>query len=264
MTRARARFAVAPAAAFLLLAAPAAAQWPAPPQPGFGQPGYAPSASQQPGYAPPASPPSSIGLPIFGIPAGMPQIIEPPVPMPGARELEQKLDQSKRDDAGRKLEWVWIDAHGGFEQVGLTTFSGSSDLTGGLVPTSSSGALVGVGAGVRLLFLTLLARGRLGVGSIGHLYRIGPEIGLHVPLGRIEPHVELGGGYAAFGHLAGNAGNLGLRGGYGRAGLGVDVFLASIFSLGLGFSGELLGMKSSGGSGLGGSLAVTAMAGLHL
>ncbi|APR75012.1 Hypothetical protein A7982_00358 [Minicystis rosea] len=195
----------------------------------------------------------------------MPQVIEPSVPMPGARELEQKLDQAKRDDAGRRLEWVWIDAHGGFEQVGLTTFKGDSQLTGGALPTSSSGAVMGVGVGARLLFLTFLVRGRLGIGSIGHLYRLGPEIGLHVPLGRVEPHVELGGGYAAFGKLGDTAPDtLSLRGGYGRASLGVDFYVASIFSLGLGFSAELLGMRGNGVSGLGGTIAATGVAGLHL
>jgi hypothetical protein len=184
--------------------------------------------------------------------------------MPGAREVEQRLDQSKREDSGRRLEWVWIDAHGGFEQVGLTTFHGNGALTNS-GPTASSGGVVGVGAGARLLFLTLLLRGRLGIGGIGQLWRIGPEIGMHIPFGRVEPHVELGGGYAAFGHMASTASSgVSLRGGYGRGGLGVDYFVAPVFSIGLGFSAEILGMRQSSASGVGGTLAATAVLGLHL
>lgn len=253
------RTALAPAAALLLAAGPAAAQWSPPLSPGNGQPGYPPPAYAPPAWGQAAPPPPAS----FGLPPGMPQVIQPSAPMAGAREVEQRLDQAKREDAGRRLEWVWIDAHGGLEQVGLTTFHGNGALTGGVVPTSSSGGVVGAGLGARLLFLTLLVRGRLGVGAIGHLYRVGPEIGLHVPLGRVEPHLELGGGYAAFGHGAGGA-SLGLTGGYGRAGLGLDYFVASVLSLGVGLSAEILGTRTSSASGLGGTLAATALVGLHL
>ena len=235
------------ASAILLVAAPAAAQWPAPPP-------------AQPAYPQPA-PPVSI--------AGMPQVILPPLPVPGARETEARLDQAKVSDAGRKLEWVWIDAHGGFEQLGLRTFSGDATFAAGGLPTSSSGAVTGVGVGARLLFLTFLVRARMGVGAIGHLYRVGPEVGFHVPLGRVEPHVELGGGYAIFGKLNDGGTGGGIQGGYGRVGVGVDYFVAPIVSIGVGVSAELLGFfrASQGASGsassIGGSLAATGVLGLH-
>lgn len=225
------------------VAAPAAAQWPLPQQP----------------PAQPANGQPSFTLPFF-TPPGMPQVIQPSAPMPGAREVEQRLDESKRADAGRKLEWVWIDAHGGFEQVGLGTFKGDNSITGG-GPTSSSGGVVGVGVGARLLFLTLLLRGRLGIGRIGHLYRLGPEVGLHVPLGKVEPHVELGAGFAAFGQLATAASKP--LGGYARVGFGVDFFPVSVFSLGLAVSTELLGMRQGSASSIGGTIAATGVAGLH-
>lgn len=211
------------AAAIVLVAPAAAAQWPLGPQP------------MQP------------SMPVLGT----------PVPLPGARETEQRLDDARQSDAGRRLEWVWIDAHGGFEQIGLTTFKGDKALTGA-APTSGSSGVVGAGLGARLLFFTFLVRGRIGIGPLGKLYRIGPEVGFHVPLGRVEPHVALGAGYAAFG------GDLaGLRGGYGRVNAGVDYFLASVFSLGLDVSGEILGTRMADASGVGGTVAITGVAGLH-
>jgi hypothetical protein len=226
------------AAALVLCAAPASAQWPLPmPQP------------QQPAY----------GQPSY-LPPGMPPVILPSPPMQGAQELEQKLEESKRADAGRKLEWVWIDLHGGFEQVGVTTFKGDSAITSG-GPTSSSGGVIGGAIGARLLFLTLLLRARAGFGAIGHLFRIGPEIGLHVPLGRVEPHVELGAGFAAFTHLAGGGSRP--LGGFGRVGFGVDFFLAPVFSLGIGLTTEILGLRTANASAVGGTIAATSTAGLH-
>lgn len=226
MTFAASSFRAAPAALALILIAPAApAQW----------------AQPQQGYTPP----------------GMPQVIQPPVPLPGAREVEQRLDESKRVDGGRRLEWVWIDAQGGFEQVGLTTFKGDATLTGG-AKTSASGGFAGVGVGARLLFLTLLVRGRIGFGPVGQLYRIGPEIGFHVPIGRVEPHVEIGGGYA---QLAGSLATV--RGGYGRVGFGLDYFVAPVFSIGLGVTTEILGTRQGSASGLGGTLAAAGVLGLH-
>lgn len=190
-------------------------------------------------------------------PPGMPQVIQPPVPLPGAHEVELRLDESKRADAGRRLEWVWIDAQGGFEQVGLTTFKGDTALTSG-APTSSSGGYASVGAGARLLFLTLLVRGRVGFGAVGQLIRVGPEIGLHVPIGRVEPHVEIGGGYA---QLVGSS--AAIRGGYGRTGFGIDYFVAPVVSLGIAGSAEILGTRRGSASGLGGTLAAAGVIGLH-
>lgn len=261
--------------ALTLIAAPAAAQWPAQAQ--------VPSAPAQPQLQPQYGQPAPPTYPIQPQPApsipGMPQVILPPVPVPGQEETVQRLDRAKASDAGRRLEWVWIDAHGGFEQLGLRTFAGDQSITGGAaIKSSSSGAVVGVGVGARLLFLTLLLRARLGVGAIGQLYRIGPEIGLHIPFGRVEPHVELGGGYGIFGKLndggTGAATGMLIHGGYGRVGAGVDFYVAPILSLGVGLSAELLGLARpavSGGTGalaqsassLGGTLAATGVVALH-
>jgi hypothetical protein len=158
---------------------------------------------------------------------------------------------------------------------------------------SAPGGLVSVGAGARLLFFTFLLRGALGLGGAGQLWRVGPEIGFHVPLGNVEPHVEIGGGYAAFGKITDQAGGvaaplLSLRGGYGRVGAGVDYYVVPAFSIGGALSAEILGLKrpalttaqvdaitqvapagsspsllTQSGSGVGGSVSLALVLGLH-
>jgi hypothetical protein len=237
-------------------------------------------------------------LPFGGLFQGMSVDVALPAPSPPTPamiETARLLDQARRDDAGRGLTWVWIDVQGGFEQIGLQALNGGNrGFVAGFADTSGSGGLVGVGAGVRLLFFTLLVRGRVGVFGAGQLYRAGAEAGFHIPLGRVEPHVALGLGYAGVGDLKDATGGVGLSigGFYTRADAGVDYYLVPAFSLGLGVSGELLGLTraalspaavqqindnpavtaslkantsllAQSGTGWGGTLAVTTTAGLH-
>jgi hypothetical protein len=172
----------------------------------------------------------------------------PPPPTPAQIRTVQELDQAKRDDAGRRLEWVWSDVQGGFEQLGMQTLNGGArSFVAGFVDTSSSGGCVSVGAGARLLFFTFLLRGRLGVFDSGLLYRIGGEAGLHIPLGNVEPHLALGLGYAAMGGLHDTVGGaaaqaIAIRGFYTRVTAGLDYYVTPIFSVGADLSTELLGL----------------------
>lgn len=222
----------------------------------------------------------------------------PPPPTPEMIRTEQQLDQSKQDDAGRRLEWVWIDVQGGFEQLGMQTFNGGAPgFVAGFVRTSSSGGCVGVGAGARLLFFTFLARARLGVFDSGLFYRLGGEAGFHIPLGNVEPHLALGLGYAAMGDLHDTVGGaaaeaIAIHGFYTRATAGLDYYVTPVFSVGGDLSTELLGLTrpaltqaavqaieaspgvsaslksnagllTTSGTGWGGTVALTASVGLH-
>jgi hypothetical protein len=266
------------AVAMLLGAAPAEAQRAPPPPP------------------PPSGPP--LVMPFGGMFQGMSVDValpQPSPPTPAAIETMRLLDEAKREDSGRGLSWVWIDAQGGFEQLGMQALNGGNrGFVAGFADTSASGGVVSVGAGARLLFFTLLARARVGVFSSGQLYRVGPEVGFHIPLGRVEPRLALGLGYAGMGGLPDTTGGVGLsiKGFYTRADAGLDYYLSPIFSLGLGISGDLLGLTraalsgaavqqikgnqalspslrsnadllAQSGTGWGGTVAVTTAAGLH-
>ena len=184
-------------------------------------------------------------------------------------------------DTSRRLEWVYLDARGGFEQLGLRTFSSGNDtFTAGQVGTSASGGSLSAGVGARLLFFTFGLRARLGISSLGKLGRIGGEIGMHLPFGRVEPHFELGAGYAAFlgGPTTASGGDSGLsmRGFTVRASGGVDFYVTPFFSLGGEVGAELVGLTrpavasamktsalASDASALGGAFTLTAGPGLH-
>jgi hypothetical protein len=173
----------------------------------------------------------------------------PPIPVtppPGSGQTAQKLDDSKTSDSGRGLEWVWINVEGGFAHTGLRTFNTRDDsVTAGLVDTTASGGQIGVGAGARVLFFTVGARGRLGFYSPYRIFSVGGEAGMHIAIGRFDPHFDLGAGYTTLQgikDITGTKSPMGIHGFYIRAGGGLDYYLARIFSLGLNASWELLGL----------------------
>lgn len=266
-------------------AAEAQQGWPAPPPTG-------PAPGQQPpppsGYDP--------SMQAGGLAPPPPMTAPPPSP-PGQGGVEQQLDKAKEEDAGRGLSWVWLDVEGGFQHVGLQTFNVDEEsFTAGFVDSSASGGMVGGGLGLRLLFLTIGARGRVGFFSAWQLFSIGGELGFHIPLGNVEPHFDLGVGYTGLGSFSGAVSGandaIDIRGLDARIGGGLDVYVTPVFSLGAKFSWELLFLTRPGlspteiqdiqanpgvddaeraraqalaaeGSGYGSAIGITAVAGLH-
>lgn len=216
-------------------------------------------------------------------------------PADGELTTDEELDRAVEEDSGRGLTWVWAEVGGGFEHVGLQTFNVDEQaFSAGFIETSASGAVIDGGLGVRLLFLTLGARARMGFFSPWQLGRIGGEVGLRIPIGRVEPRFDAGFGYAALTGVSattGNAIDTNINGFYGRLGAGIDVFPVNWLSVGGGVSWELLGLTRPGlsvsdiagledtaeddpeaagavalsaeGSGYGSSLAITARVGVH-
>lgn len=179
------------------------------------------------------------------------QGLEPPPPSstpsspyagPGAPSTtsttQSELDAAEREDSGRGLEWVWLNAEAGAAYVNMTSFS-SDELA--LVETSGGGPMFGVGAGIRLLVLTLGARARVLPVSTFTLWQLGGEVGLHVPIGRFDPYVNLHGAYAfvgaidpaAVGTAVANPSDVTLRGGSFGVSVGGDYYFSNTFSLGL-------------------------------
>ncbi|MSP23695.1 MAG: hypothetical protein EXR75_00730 [Myxococcales bacterium] len=168
-----------------------------------------------------------------------------------ATPTEKLLDDSAAGDSGRGLSWFWLDVEGGFQRVGLETFEvDASSLTAGFSNTEASGGYVGAGFGAQLLFLRIGPRGRVGLFSDWQLFEAGGELGLRFPLGSVEPHVELGAGYAALGSwstaLDSVAESVKISGYYARIGGGLDLYLGKVFYVGATASWELLGLTRPG------------------
>jgi hypothetical protein len=229
-------------------------------------------------YTAPAPPPLEAG--------GLrpPAAVTPPEA--GESETIRRLDRAEREDAGRGLEYFWVDVEAGYQYLSLQAFRDDALLDGALIKDSASGFEVGVGAGVRLIFMTLGARLRLSQLGEWNLWTLGGEFGLHLPLGALEPSFTLGVGYAALGTPEADglpsgfdAERVDVSGVDARLGANLDYYVNPLLSIGARGSFEALALWRSGaaqpatvpgaqsyaedGSGIGYGVTLSAAAGLH-
>lgn len=171
---------------------------------------------------------------------------------PEVAQTEAKLDEAKDKDSGRGLEWIWLNAEFGFEHLGLETFHANQLVDAAIVNTTQTGLMYGAGLGVRLVFITLGARFRFSSFSAFDLWTLNGEAGLRIPLGKLEPHLFIGGGFASVGgfstsDLGGvDPNHVEITGYDVRAGGGLDYYVTPIFSVGASVSFEVLGLTRPG------------------
>lgn len=201
-----------------------------------------------------------------------------------ASQTEAQLDRADKEDSGRGLEFVWLNADVGPQVLGLHTLKADGLVDGTQLESKGTGLSYGAGLGVRLLVFTVGARFRFSNFSDWQLWTLGPEVGMHIPLGRLEPYFTLGAGYASLGGYK-SQGGFTPEGAHGlnvRAGAGLDFYLTNTFSVGANLSGDLLflsrsaspaislpgaspsaGVYGSDGSGIGLGGTLSAVLGLH-
>jgi hypothetical protein len=188
--------------------------------------------------------------------------LAPPPPLPPedspapSSATEERLDDSRKSDSGRGIEWFWLEAEGGISHVGLETFNiDEKNFSAGFIPTRATGPMIGAAVGARLVFLTIGARGRVGFYDSFDIFSVGGELGLRIPLGNLEPHFDLGGGYTALGSYksAVQNGNVQaaldttqIRGFYVRASGGLDYYVTPVFSIGASATFEVLALTRPG------------------
>jgi len=166
-------------------------------------------------------------------------------------QTEQRLDDADKRDSGRGLEGIYVNAEIGIEHLGLDTLHANHLVDTGVVDTTQTGPMIGVGAGVRLLFLTIGPRFRLGMLSKYQVWTLDAEIGMHFPLGNLEPYFALSGGYAHVGafdakDLGGaSESDVSISGYDIRLGGGVDYYVTPVFSVGASLTGDMLGLSRS-------------------
>src|SRR5262245_60221970 len=114
----------------------------------------------------------------------------------------------------RATDWkpVWIDVQTGFQVIDLRAFdAGTEDrITVGFVPVHAVGPSLSLGAGFRVVFLTLGARATVThfsddsvnshLGSYD-LWSLDAELGMRFVLGRVEAYIVFGAGYSGFGNM---------------------------------------------------------------
>lgn len=202
---------------------------------------------------------------------------------PAAETPEKELAEADREDSGRGLEWIWLNAEVGGEHLGLQTLKANQLLDTKLVKSTQTGLVYGAGLGVRILVFTAGVRFRLGSFSDWQLWTLNAEGGLRIPLGSLEPYLTIGGGYASLGSFSTSASSKAdVKGFNARLGAGLDYYLSNTFSVGANFSGDLLFLSRSAvagaststsgneaavyakdGSSIGAGATLTAVVGLH-
>ena len=206
-------------------------------------------AQQDPGAA--AAPPDESN------PAAQPAAPAPQPPQGGA--------PPRGGERGAASEWegpmsqvVYLDAQQGVEYVQLRTFFADFNaVSAGVLPSWGVGSTTRVGAGLRFLgFMTLGLRGRVAAyddpSTVGpwQIWTLDAELGMRVPLHRLEPHFVLAGGYSSFGGfrqaVSGLSNGLDVHGADARLGFGVDYWVAHNVSVGIDADGELLAIARPG------------------
>lgn len=228
--------------------------------------------SPQPAYGTPAEPPLQAG-----------GLTPPPTTSAQQQQTIRELQRAEQEDSGRGLEFVWLNAEAGYEYLSLQGLKSDGLLDGAIVPDDGSAFTFGIGAGVRLIFLTVGARFRLAQLGAYDLWTLNGEVGLHIPLGALEPYVVLGAGYASLGGVDGDdrlgfdASEIDASGFDVRLGGGLDWYVNPLLSLGVQGTVELLALSRSGvdvsstvdslyssdGDGLGLGVTLTGVVGVH-
>jgi hypothetical protein len=161
---------------------------------------------------------------------------------------------------GREPEWFYVDGDVGFESINLQTFTANAErLTASVIPSSGFGPTVSLGAGFRLVFLTLGVRARMAAfqdssveRSVGswQQWAFDGEVGFRVPLGWFEPHLIFNAGYTTFGGFSEAISGLGqgvnVNGADLRGAIGLDYYLGQNVSIGLNVGGAVLALSRPG------------------
>lgn len=187
---------------------------------------------------------------------------------------EKELAEADKEDSGRGLEWVWLNGEIGVQHVGLNTFKDDGLVDPSEIETTQTGPLFGAGIGVRLLVFTAGVRFRMASFSDFKLWTLDAEGGLRIPLGSLEPYVNVAAGFASLGSFSTDAINS-PKGFDARVGVGLDLYISNTFSIGANASGDVLFLARSGsgdsssavyvedGSSIGFGVTGTAVVGLH-
>jgi hypothetical protein len=190
-----------------------------------------------------------------------PPALAPPPPMdpgapsaPGApaaseNATTQKLDEAEHEDSGRNFELFWVDAHVGGSYIDMRQFSSESLQ---IEKANSSGPVVSLGAGLRFVVLVLGVRAKYNALSAFNMWQLNGEVGLKVPISKVDILVGLHGGYSFVGTLSDgamvagssttptNADAVKIRGFNAGLDLGGDYYITKYFSVGAGFFGDFL------------------------
>jgi hypothetical protein len=180
-----------------------------------------------------------------GAPAAAPDAAQPAVRTVVVHEKDHDT-LNDIETGGFGLEWVYLNADMGVAYTDLVSLKASNWA---LQDNSAAGPAFGIGAGVRLLFLSLGVRARDLQLSSFNMWETDLEAALHFKIWRVDIALGARGGYAFLGSFSADS----LRTSTGSAAsdvtvhgwnigptLGVDVYLSKLVSVGVDGNAEFL------------------------
>jgi hypothetical protein len=147
---------------------------------------------------------------------------------------------------GLGLEWVYLNADVGVAYTDLVSLKASNWA---IQDNSAAGPAFGLGAGVRLLFLSLGVRARDLQLSEFNIWEMDLEAALHFKIWRVDIALGARGGYAFLGSFSADSvetstgstpSNVTVHGWNVGPTLGVDVYLSKLISVGVDGNAEFL------------------------
>lgn len=160
----------------------------------------------------------------------------------------QELDTAERSDSGRNFELFWVDTTLGGSYINMTQLSSS---TFQIEKSSSGGPAFSLGAGVRFVVLVLGAQLRYNALSAFNMWQIDGQVGLKLPISKLDLLIAGHGGYSFVGSLGdasvatststpAESDKVKIRGFNAGLDLGIDYYLSSVFSIGAGGYADFL------------------------
>lgn len=166
---------------------------------------------------------------------------------PRARGDGEELPVNEQDD-GRRADFIWIEVEGGVSWVNLvafqqTNFSGVT--VGGFDEVEGVGPMLGGALGFRVFFFALGARATIASYPGFEIGTVGGEAQFRIPTPVVEPYIRVGAGYAWQGSANYRDPMMSSTNVYGwtlNGAIGLDIFIAWWFTLGVGASVDFLNM----------------------
>lgn len=164
----------------------------------------------------------------------------PPAPAPAPAAPAAPPPPPPRSDI------IYIEAIGGYSFVNMKAISTPENFFPTVVPISGSGFAGGLAVGFRLSWLTIGARATLASYAGFEVGTAAAELTLRLPTGAVEPWLRVGGGYGWIGsadYKDPDASETSVYGYVIQGGLGVDVYLGKVVSIGGGFDLDILNLS---------------------
>ncbi len=206
-----------------------------------------PAAAQDPAPVPPPPPASTAPA---QDPATVAPAPEPAAPAPAPVVVVEKSDKDtvtrQVEDGGLGLEWLYLNADVGAAYTNLVSLRSSNWQ---IVDNTATGPAFGIGAGVRIVFLSAGIRVRDLEMTSFNMWETDLEAALHFRIWRIDGAIGARGGYAFLGQFSSDAiatsmtttaSNVTVHGWNVGPTVDLDFYLSKLISIGLDADAEFL------------------------